>query len=130
MSDDPIQDMQDELLSGLSGEYRREAGAMSERVGLSQFKAMQLANAKLRQDLAELRKEVERLQLENNKLHTECGHLQADLAECRRLLRKICESPVIGMPLEQGQYDYTKKVVVIEDDVLTAARDAAGGGDE
>jgi phage host-nuclease inhibitor protein Gam len=25
--------------------------------------------------------EVERLQLENNRLHTECGHLQADLAE-------------------------------------------------
>ena len=50
--------------------------------------------------------------------------------ECRKLLRKIFESPVIGMPLEHGQYDYTRKVVVIEDDVLTAARDAAGGGND
>ena len=26
------------------------------------------------------------LQLENNRLHTECGHLQADMAECCRLV--------------------------------------------
>ena len=58
-----------------------------------------------------LRGEIERLQLENNKLHTECGHLQADLAECRRLLQEGIGNPVDWI------------------DWIQRAAKAAGGGD-
>ena len=74
--------------------------------------------------------QFESMRLEITCLTRDRDILRQQRDHCRRLLRKICESPVIGMPLEQGQYDYTKKVVVIEDDVLNAAREAAGGGDD
>jgi hypothetical protein len=40
------------------------------------------------------------LQLENNKLHTECGHLQADLAECRQLVESYRQMFMIATARE------------------------------
>ena len=42
-------------------------------------------------ELAVLRREMEQLQMENSKLHTECGHLQADLSSLRQELDGVLD---------------------------------------